>query len=263
MTLFHALILGIVEGLTEFLPISSTFHLIFASKLLGIPETEFLKMFEVFIQSGAILSVVFLYGWETFKDRALWPKVVASFIPTAVIGFGLHEIIKSVFFETESLMIMMFIGLGIGFMAYEWWLAKEDKQPAGAVATLTYSQAIMVGLAQAVAVIPGVSRAGAVIVAMMLLGIRRDEAAKYSFILAVPTICGAAFLDIVKMRSELMAAGDSIMLLMAGFVAAFFSALIVLKWFISYLQRHTLTQFGAYRVVAGMILAFLLYTAGI
>jgi undecaprenyl-diphosphatase len=262
LSLWSAALLGVIEGITEFLPISSTFHLIFASQLLSIPATPFVTMFEVAIQAGAILAVPVVFAKQIWQERALWPKVIASFIPTAIIGFVLHKIIKTYFFESNWLMISVFILVGVIFLAYEWWLKKSDHQPDHDLETLTWQQAVLVGLAQAMAVVPGVSRAGAVLLGMMVLGIKRKDAAHYSFLLAVPTICAAAVLDVYKMRHELGADSSGVVALLVGAGVAFIVAALVLQWLIKYLQRHTLVVFGWYRLLVGIPLAiWLLYFA--
>jgi len=255
MSLLHALILGIIEGLTEFLPISSTFHLLFASKLLGITQTEFSKFFDVFIQAGAILAVVVLFFKDWFKDIELLKKVAVSFVPTAIVGFVLHQVIKDVFFESERLMIASFLIVGFLFLMVESRIKKGTLNLNKSLVTLSYSQAVLIGLFQAMAVVPGVSRAGAVIVGMMVLGFRREDAAKYSFTLAVPTILAAALLDVVKMRENLsLMDSANTMALAVGFVAAFLSALIIIKWFIQFLRSNSLSVFAWYRWVVGTAL---------
>lgn len=253
MEIWQALILGVVEGLTEFLPISSTFHLIFAGKLLNVEPSNFLKMFEVFIQAGAIIAVLFLYGKELWRDRELDKKIILSFIPTAIIGFLLHSVIKNFFFETDWLMLTTFAVVGLIFIAYEKWYAKHPSKGKN-IADLTTKQAILIGLGQALAVLPGVSRAGAVIITMMILGQKRSEAAKYSFLLAVPTICAAAGYDALKMIGQDPISSQEFGLMGIGFATAFITAFFVLKWFIAYLQKNTLTNFGIYRLVATMFL---------
>jgi undecaprenyl-diphosphatase len=258
MTIFHSFLLGIIEGVTEFLPISSTFHLIFSTKLLGLPESDFIKFFTVFIQAGAILPVLFLYGKEWFKEKKFLINVAVSFIPTAIIGFLLHKIIKGVFFESELLMLAAFAVVGLGFIVVEkciklGWLKTERD-----IDTITYWQAALIGIFQACAVLPGVSRAGAVIVGMMLLGFKRDQAAKYSFSLAVPTILAAALLDIVKMDSSaLLFAQSEWLTLTVGFVTALVSAFIIIRWFVNYLRKNSLVAFGVYRLLAVAVLLIL------
>lgn len=253
MEIWQAFVLGIVEGLTEFLPISSTFHLIFAGKLLNIEPSNFLKFFEVFIQAGAILAVLFLYGKELWQDRKLDKNIILSFIPTAILGFLLHSVIKNFFFETDWLMIGAFALVGLIFIAYEKWHAKHPSKGKN-IADLTGKQAILIGVGQALAVLPGVSRAGAVIITMMILGQKRSEAAKYSFLLAVPAICAAAGYDALKMIGQDPVSSQEFGLMSIGFVTAFITAFFVLKWFIAYLQKNTLTSFGIYRLTIAMFL---------
>jgi len=254
MHIWQALILGIIEGLTEFLPISSTFHLIFASQLLGIDETNFVKVFEVFIQAGSILAILFIYGKELLTDRSLIKKIIVSCVPTVIVGFLLHSIIKNFFFETNWLMLGAFVLVGVIFIFYELRLKHSDKKNNQTIKDLSWSQSFLIGLSQALATIPGVSRSGAVILTMMTMGQSRAQAAKYSFLLALPTICGAAALDIFKLQASTSISSQEINLLMIGFITAFLVSWIVLKWFISFIQKHTFVSFGIYRLILGFIL---------
>jgi len=254
MEIWQAFILGIVEGLTEFLPISSTFHLIFAGQLLKIENSDFLKVFEVFIQSGAILAVLWLYGKELWTDRALVKKIILSFIPTAIIGFLLHSIIKNFFFETNWLMLTAFILIGVIFIIYEWHIKQNKIKMTKEITDLSWSQSILIGLGQAMSTLPGVSRSGAIMLTMMAMGQSRSQAAKYSFLLALPTICIAAFYDLFKLKTGASISSQEILLLTIGFITAFISALLVLKWFINFLQKNTLNSFGIYRLILGLLL---------
>lgn len=252
MNILHAGILGVIEGLTEFLPVSSTFHLIWFSKLLGITQNDFTKLFEVVIQSGAILAVVILYYKTVIHDRILMKKVLMSFLPTAIVGFMLYKVIKSIFFENAVLQLAVFIAVGLIFVVLEFfWRNRSLYREAK---TLTYKEAVIVGLAQSLAVIPGVSRAGAVILSLMMVGVKRDEAARFSFLLALPTILAASFFDLFKMRRVLWGQTSSALIILAGFIAAFISALFIMKWFISYLEKNSLSRFGWYRILAGLFL---------
>lgn len=255
MNFFQSLILGIVEGATEYLPVSSTFHLIWTSKLLGIPTSDFMKAFEVIIQAGAILAVVVLYFSVVVKRLELVKKVVISFVPTAVVGLVLYRIIKNVFFESSLLQLSVFILFGFVFVLYErFGKGKLSKS----LQDITYKEAILIGLAQSLAVIPGVSRAGAVILFMMLLRVKRADAALYSFLLAVPTILAASGLDFIKLLPTLSTVSSGVLLLAIGFITSFVSALFVVKWFIKYLQKNTLEVFGWYRVVLGLFIIVLI-----
>lgn len=255
MNPIQAIILGIVEGLTEFLPISSTFHLLFANQIMGMPLTDFAKFFDVFIQSAAILSVVVLFGKEWLTDWDFLKKVAVSFIPTAIVGLVLHKVIKDVFFDSNLLMISAFLIVGILFVVVEALVKKGTLKTEKKHTSLTYTEAVLIGVFQALAVVPGVSRAGAVIVGMMVLGYRRDEAAKYSFSLAVPTILAASALDLIKMRSTISGLETANLLpLLIGSVAAFISAFFIVKWFIQFLKHRSLNVFGGYRLIVGALL---------
>jgi len=244
-----AVILGIVEGLTAFLPISSTAHLIISSRLLNIPQTEFQKFFEVFIQAGAILSVVFLYFNYAFKNPLLIKKVAASFLPTALVGFLLHKIIKEVFFESFALIIGSLVVIGLLFIVVEYLIKNKKIELSKTIKNLSWTDALVIGLGQSLAVIPGISRAGIVILAMMVKGYRRDEAAVYSFLLAVPTIIAAAGYDLLKTDFAVLSEQDNILFLSAGFVVSFITAYISVKWLIGYLKKHSLIPFGVYRIL--------------
>lgn len=256
MNFLQAIILGIVEGLTEFLPVSSTFHLIWTARLLGIPQTDFQKLFEVFIQGGAILAIFVLYWQVAKKEFELLKKVAVAFVPTAVVGLLMYKVIKDVFFAQTWIMLVVFIIVGLVFFLAEFLIKKEHLKLTKNLTSLTYKQAVLIGLLQALAVMPGVSRAGAVIVSMMFLQFKREESAKFSFLLAVPTILAASGYDLVKMRSQLSGGATHIELLLIGTLVAFVSAYFVVKWFVTFLQHNSLNSFGWYRVVAGVLLFF-------
>jgi len=203
MNFINALILGLVEGVTEFLPISSTAHLIISSKLLGIQNTEFQKFFEVFIQSGAILAVVFIYWKIILKNRSLMVNIILSFIPTAVVGLLLHKVIKNVFFESFTLIAVSLFVIGLFFIIYEFLLKNKIVKAEKKIIQMTILQALLIGVGQSLAVVPGVSRAGAVILTMMVMGFNREESALYSFVLAVPTLFAASAFDFIKTDSQL------------------------------------------------------------
>lgn len=254
MNIIQAAVLGVVEGITEFLPVSSTFHLIISSRFLGISQTEFTKLFEVFIQAGAILSVALLYFSDVVKYREMDKRVLASFIPTAIVGLVLYKVIKNVFFSSQNLMLTVFVAVGVLFIIVEYLIKKEKLSLKKDIKELTYKEAIIIGLCQALAVIPGVSRAGAVIVAMMFMGYRRDKSAYYSFLLAVPTILAASFFDLFEMRKIILHNMNNSILLLVGLVVAFASSYFVVKWFINFLKKNSLVSFGIYRIFLAIIL---------
>lgn len=254
MTFFQSIILGTVEGLTEFLPVSSTFHLVFASRILQIPSSDFLKLFEVVIQSGAILAIVGLYFKTLITDCQLTKKVFISFLPTALAGILFYKTIKNVFFESEWLILGVFGVVGAVFILFEKLLLKRSPDYTRTVVHLNSGEAVLVGVAQALAIVPGVSRAGAVILAMMAMGFRRDEAARYSFLLAVPTIVAASLYDLFKSEGVVFQDRDGAVLLIVGFLTALFSAYFIAGWFIKFLKRETLSIFGWYRILLSFLL---------
>lgn len=257
MNILQSFILGIVEGLTEFLPISSTFHLIMSSKLLGLESSDYLKLFEVVIQSGAIVSLLFIYTQTLLNDKKLLLNVLYSFLPTAIVGLVLHKVIKTIFFESHWLMLIVFVLVGIVFFVLEAVEKKSPNQLRRSCEAISIKHAIVIGFAQALSVVPGVSRAGSVIVAMMLLGYKRDEAAKYTFLLSIPTIFAASALDLFQGRAMIMALSDGWLILGIGFFTALGSAYLVVKWLTRYLASHTLEIFGWYRLGIGALLVAL------
>lgn len=257
MNILQSLILGIVEGLTEFLPISSTFHLIMVGKILGLADNSYLKLYEVVIQSGAILALLFTYAKTLLFNRKLFIMVSYSFIPTATIGYALHSTIKNVFFDSNGLMLTAFVGVGVIFLLLEKYLSHYQIELKKDCQDLSAKQAILIGLAQACSVVPGVSRAGSVIVAMMTMGYKRAEAAKYTFLLSMPTIISAGLYDLYQGHDALLGLQDGFLLLGIGMLSAFVVAYLCLKWLIAYLSTHTLAIFGWYRL--GLALALVIF----
>lgn len=254
MNVWDAILLGIVEGLTEFTPVSSTFHLIVAANVLGHGSGSFVKLFEVFIQSGAILAVLFLFYKRLKKDPPLIMKTLAAFLPTAVLGFLAYRTIKRVFFTSYDSMIAVFILVGLIFIVFEWLIKKGVISPRKVLAELTYRDAVFIGLAQSLAFFPSVSRAGAVILIMIALGYKREDSAAFSFFLAVPTILAAGAYDLFKAKDILFQSVSFIPILIVGFVVAFIIASFAMKWLLRYLQKHTLNLFGLYRIAGGLLL---------
>lgn len=256
MDILQALLLSAVEGITEFLPVSSTGHLVLASDMLKIPQTEFVKSFEIFIQLGAILAVVILYFQKYSKNFKAWKNIIAAFIPTAVIGFVLYKFVKQ-FLLGNSLVVIaaLFIG-GILLILLE-KIYKEKSHHTGKIEDLTIKQSVLIGVAQSVSIIPGVSRSAATILGGMFLGAKRETAVEFSFLLAVPTMLAATALDLLK--SDFKFTGQEVTILTTGFIGAFITALIVIKWFVKYVQKNSFFWFGVYRIVlaAGFFLIYL------
>lgn len=256
MNIFHALILSFVEGVTEFLPISSTGHMVLISHILNISQTEFVKSFEIMIQPGAILAVVILY-WKRLLNTKIWPQTIVAFLPAAGIGLLFYKLIKS-YLIGNSLITVIALSLGgIAFIAIEYWHKKlpEGKQVAE-IEKLSLKNAFIIGVFQSVSVIPGVSRAGATILGALLLGVNRKTAAEFSFILAIPTMFAASALDIVK--THLSFSMSELSILALGFIASFIVALTTVKLFIKYIEKHDFVPFGVYRIAVAVIF-FLLF----
>jgi undecaprenyl-diphosphatase len=260
MNLFQTIILSVVEGITEFLPISSTGHLILASHLLRIQPTEFTKSFEIIIQLGAILAVLFLYWKRILSSTKLWKPLIAAFLPTALIGLVLYKLIKNYLLENTTVtLITLFIGGIILIMVEKYWEQKNKlldkstmtKKEIKQIENLTVKQSIIVGLAQSFSIIPGVSRAAATIVGGLFVGMDRKTAVEFSFLLAIPTMAAATGLDLIKSgfsftQSEWMTLG-------IGFIGAFITAFFAVKYFLQFIQNHTFIPFGIYRILLALL----------
>lgn len=262
MTFFQSIILGIVEGITEFLPISSTGHLIVTANLLGIPDSEFLKSFQIFIQLGAILAVVYLYRSKLFvfteQNVNIWKKVTAAFIPTAIIGFILYSFIKEYLLDNIVVVVISLILGGIILIAFELWQQKKGEDAKyQSIEDTPYKVAVYIGLAQVLAMIPGVSRSGTTIVAGRMLSLSKKAIIDFSFLLAIPVMFGATSLDMLKAGWGFST--EQFILLFVGFVVSFFVALIVIKWLLSYITKHSFIVFGMYRILAGLVFFYLFF----
>ncbi len=255
MTFLDVLILGIVEGFTEFLPISSTAHLVLTSHLLRIPDSTFLSSFIIAIQLGAIASVCVIYWKRIVLDLETMKRVVVAFIPTAVIGFVLYKLIKGFLLANLPVIGGSLLLGGFVLIIFERWHKNVPVQETP-LSQMSYLTAFWIGCAQSLAVIPGVSRAGATIVGGMLLGIGRKEIVEFSFLLAIPTMLAATLYDLYKSGSG-FAAGQW-HLIAIGFIVSFFAAYAGVRFLVQFIQTHTFTSFGWYRIViGGLVLAFL------
>ncbi len=261
MVVLKAVLLGIVEGMTEFLPISSTGHLIIASRVVGYPPSS-RDTFEIFIQLGAILAVVWHYRVSLLtllqrspteaQARGLLGKVLLAFCPAAVVGLLLHGYIQEHLFSHRVVAATLIAG-GLIILAVErrrWTFTVHEIQHA------SWRHAVYVGLAQILSLVPGVSRAGATIIGGMFAGLDRPIATQFSFYLSIPTMFAASCYSLFKARHAL--SGDDAVLLAAGFVTAFVSALMVVRAFLGFVQRHDFTAFGYYRIGAGLLILVLL-----
>ena len=255
MNYLDVVILGIVEGFTEFLPISSTAHLIITSALLEIPSSAFLSSFIIAIQLGAIASVVAVY-WRTIVfDRETMQRVAVAFIPTAIIGFVLYKTLKSYLIDNMLLIACALLVGGVILVVYE-YMEKRESTAVISDSPIPYGTAFIIGCAQALAIIPGVSRAGATILSGLMLGISRAQIVEFSFLLAIPTMITATAYDLYKSGSS-FAAGEW-ELLGVGFIVSAIAAYAAVRFLIKYISNHTFEAFGWYRIALGIvILAYL------
>jgi len=250
LSFLHTVVLSLTEGLTEFLPISSTGHMILAGKLLGIPETDFVKTFEIVIQLGAIMAIVVLYFKKFLSSFNLIKKLLVAFIPTAIVGFTLYPLIKGVLLGSSAITLNALFWGGAAIIAIEWFLRRK-KTEAKKESQITYRQALIIGTFQSLSVIPGVSRAAATIIGGLLTGLNRETATEFSFLLAVPTMIAATGLDVWKSRH--MIASGGVITLFGGTVLAFFFAILAVKFLVNYVKRHDFTAFGVYRVILSVL----------
>ena len=254
MTYFQALILSLVEGITEFLPVSSTGHLILASHLLGLAQTEFLKSFEIIIQLGAILAVVFLYWRTLLSSRRLLLRVLIAFIPTGLIGFFAYPLVKGVFFGNLKVVIISLALGGILMLALEDFFSQRKRQKK--IKDLNLAQAFLIGVAQSFALVPGVSRAMVTIFAGLGMGLNRKSATEFSFLLAIPTMVGATGLDLVKVGFSFTR--QEYLVLLVGFWGAFLAALLTVKALIGFVKKHSFRLFAFYRIILAFVFWFFL-----
>ncbi len=255
MNYFQAIILAVIEGLTEFLPVSSTGHMIIASSFMGIATDPFVKLFTIAIQLGAILSVIVLYFKRFFQTINFYLKLIVAFIPAAIFGFLLSDRIDKLLESPLTVAISLVVG-GIILLFVDKWFNKptilEEKE-------ITYITALKIGFFQCLAMIPGTSRSGATIVGGMYLKASRKVAAEFSFFLAVPTMFAATakkLLDFYKGGHTI--SSEQIQLLAIGNIIAFIVALLAIKSFIGYLNKNGFKMFGWYRIIAGIIIIILL-----
>lgn len=246
MDFITAFILGIVQGISEFLPISSTGHMILASHLMGLKHTEFLKSFEIAIQAGTILSVVVLYWRSLLVDFEVIKRLVVAFIPTGVLGLTLYKLIKGYLLGSETVVLCSLLIGGIFIVAFEYWY-REKEDATGEIREISYKHAVIIGLFQSIAMIPGVSRSASTILGGLWLGLKRKTIVEFTFLLAVPTMLAATGYDLIKSGSQF--SFGQIQYLLVGFVTAFVVALLAIKFLLQFIKTHTFIPFGIYRIV--------------
>ncbi|HIC12516.1 MAG TPA: undecaprenyl-diphosphate phosphatase [Sulfurimonas sp.] len=251
MDIINTIILGIIEGFTEFLPISSTGHLIVASEFLGLEQTNVTKAFEVIIQFAAILAVYFNYQDKfTIKKIDLWTKVFLAFLPIGTVGFIFSHQIKELF--SINIVAIMFIVGGIIFLIVEKFFIPKESEQIDDVESVTYKQALVIGFAQVFALIPGTSRAGSTIIGALLVKLSRKASAEFSFLLAFPVMSAVTAYDLLKHYTEFDT--QHLLSLGIGFVVSFLVAFITIKLFLKFLEKFTFVAFGIYRIIFGIAL---------
>jgi undecaprenyl-diphosphatase len=249
MSPWEAIVLGVVEGLTEFLPVSSTGHLILTADLLGIEQTEFVKSFEIAIQLGAILAVVVLYARTLLLNREIVKRVAVAFIPTAVAGALLYGLLKTVLLEDSRIVLAaLFLG-GLFMIGFE--LLHRARSGPTDLSTLPYSKALLIGAFQGVAIVPGVSRAAATIIGGLFLGLNRRAIVEFSFLLAVPTMAAATGYDLLRTFRAFTV--QEAAMLAIGFVVSFATAVLGIKFLLSYIQKRSVIGVGVYRIVLAVV----------
>lgn len=255
MSIFHTIILAIVEGLTEFLPVSSTGHMIIAQKLLAINSTEFVKAFTVNIQFGAILSVVVLYWKRFFQTLDFYLKLIIAVLPALVLGFLFSEKIDALLENVAVVAVMLVLG-GVLMLFVDKWFNKPNANQE-----MDWKRALKVGFFQCIAMIPGVSRSMASIVGGMTTKLSRKNAAEFSFFLAVPTMAAASGYKLLKLFMDPAGKAllsDNLFTLLIGNVVAFIVAMAAIKFFIGYLTKYGFKAFGYYRIIVGVAILVLL-----
>lgn len=257
MNYFDAILLSCIEGFTEFLPISSTGHLVLTSYLFHISQTDFVKSFEIIIQLGAIFSIIVLYGKKLFMNTKILKRVVAAFIPTAVIGFILYKFIKHMLLGNVLITLGALLIGGIVLIVLE-LLYKEKDHHIERIEDMPIQKAILIGVAQSLSVIPGVSRAAATIIGALYLGTKRKTAVEFSFLLAIPTMIAASGFDLLK--SNFSFSFYEYSLLAVGFFGSFVFALFAVKFLLQFIKTHTLIPFGIYRIILSILFALLVLT---
>jgi undecaprenyl-diphosphatase len=246
LTFLKSIILGIVEGLTEFAPVSSTAHILISGKLLSIRSSEFFNLFTIAIQSGAIIAAVFFFFRTILKNLTLIPKIIVGFIPTAIAGILIQPFLSKIFASTYIIGITLIIG-GVIFL----FIRPNEEETH--IKDISYKNAFIIGLTQILAFIPGVSRSGATLIGGTALKIPRDQIVVFSFLLGIPTILGAS---VVELNSIPKITFSEWLLILLGAITAFVTAILTIKWFIKILTKKPLSWFGWYRIVVGIIVLF-------
>lgn len=251
MNLVNVFILSLIEGITEFLPVSSTGHMIVVSRFLNMPQSQTLKAFEVIIQLSAILAIVLFYKDKlSFKRVLFWLKVFIAFLPIGLVGFVFSNYIKGLF--SVQVVAVMFILGGITFLILEHVYKQSITKKTDELENVTYLQAFKIGLWQVLALVPGTSRSGATILGGMVSGLSRQTATEFSFLTALPVMVSAAGFDLVKNYHFFDL--QQWRLLVFALMVSFLTAYLTVKFFLKYVRKYNFVPFAVYRIVFGLIL---------
>jgi len=251
MTIFQAIILAIIEGLTEFLPVSSTGHMILGAALMGIESTPFVKLFLICIQLGTILSVLVLYWKRFFKSMDFYYKLVVAAIPASILGFLLNDFIDDLLESPLTVAITLVLG-GILLLFVDKWFNKPTIDSSD---DISYKQSLVIGCYQCLALIPGMSRSASTIIGGMTQQLTRKAAAEFSFFLAIPMMLGASVLKLIKyFKNGNSFTSDEVNIMLIGNLVGFVVAIIAIKTFINILTKYGFKYFGVYRIIVGGII---------
>ncbi|MCK9432244.1 MAG: undecaprenyl-diphosphate phosphatase [Candidatus Omnitrophica bacterium] len=253
MNILDVLIFGFVEGVTEFLPISSTGHLMLTARLLHLAPSEFVKSFQIAIQLGAVLSVAVVYRKQLAGGSRIWKHLLVAFLPAAVIGGFFYAVIKRYLLASSQVVLWsLFLG-GLFLVVFEFFY-RQKENAVDDLARISYPQALLIGLFQSVAMIPGVSRSAACIVGGLAAGLKRRVVVEFSFLLAIPTMLAATALDLFKSAHSF--SGTEFIYLGAGFIVSFLVAMAAIKLLLLFIQKHTFISFGIYRMALAVLFWF-------
>ena len=252
MTIFDAIILGVVEGITEFLPVSSTAHLVLTSALLKLQQDSFSTAFDIIIQLAPIFSVMIIYKERLMHSLELWYKLIIAFIPTGIVGLLFHKQIEATF--STNFAIALMIITGIAFILIELY-HKEERCSVSELSEISYKKAFYIGLFQILALVPGVSRSGSTILGAMLIGLKREVSMSFSFLLAIPTMGAASGYMFLKEYHSFLE--GSLLLLAVGFVVSFVVGYVAVKGFLAFVSKYDFKPFGIYLIASAILFALL------
>jgi undecaprenyl-diphosphatase len=252
MDVLSAIVLAVVEGLTEFLPVSSTGHIILAAVLLNVQQTEFVKSFEIALEFGSILSVVVLY-WRLFLDPEVLKRLVVAFMPTGIVGLALYRVFKEFLLGNEQIVLWALLIGGIFLILFE--LRYRAKSDIDTLSKIPYKHCLLIGVFQSISIVPGVSRSAPTIMAGLALGMKRETIVMFSFLLAVPTMIAASGFDLLMSFGQFSASQFN--LLAVGFIASFLVALPAIKLFLGFVKKNNFIPFGVYRII--LVVVFFLF----